>query len=148
MAAKKVNNGGLGLRERAVYELIERGGFTVAHIPLYKHEVMLLTQAGLIRREGDRVVPTHPLFTGTGAPARPPTSPPPREPAMPSFVVRCPQEIIDALQAHVEAGEYRDKSTAARTVLARGLGLEGKVRVTTGPASRESSGMHKAVRNT
>lgn len=146
MAAKRLNNGGLGAEARGVYELIERGGFTVAHMAIYKQEVLALTQAGLVKRDGDRIVPTHPLFAPTRPPTRPPSAPPPpREPAMPSFVVRCPQEMIDAIQALVESGEYHDKSHAARAIFARALGLEGKVRVTT-RVSGQSSGQHRAVR--
>lgn len=110
----------LGPGERAVYELAELGTLRAVHAPLYRRQIAALTKAGLLTRDGDRIVPTHPRGPASAPPPALTPEAPPAPPPMETLVVRVPVEVVEAIEAEIREGETR--SDAARRVIARGLG--------------------------
>jgi hypothetical protein len=118
----------IGVGERAVYALVERGEIDAAHAALYRRPLLLLARHGLVKRRDDgayeavratvhpTVAPTIPAPPAPVATIPPPSSTPEVE-AMATLVVRVPQHIIETLDS---IGPSRSK--AARAVLQRALG--------------------------
>lgn len=102
-----------------MYELAELGALRAVHAPLYRRQIAALTRAGLLTREGDRIVPTHPRGPASAPPPALPEAPPAPPPKV-TLVVRVPAEYAEAIDAEIRDGETR--SDAARRVIARGLG--------------------------
>jgi hypothetical protein len=125
----------LSTADRAVYDLVTRGGVDASHAALYRRQLGALARAGLVRRtdEGAFVASSAQPVTiaapGGNAPANGHTPAPPAEPPMVTVTCRVPAEVAQAIEA-LAAGANTARADIIRAALARGLG----------------SGVRKAVR--
>jgi len=109
----------LGPADRAVYDLVSRGGVDASHAALYRRQLGALARAGLVARNADgsyAAVPSQPVTLMPPAPPAAPAAPP-----MVTLVCRVPAEVVASLDA-TAAASGRTRSDAARDALARGLG--------------------------
>jgi hypothetical protein len=128
----------LSTADRAVYDLVTRGGVDASHAALYRRQLGALARAGLVRRtdEGAFVASSAQPVTiaapGGNAPANgihPPA--PPAEPPMVTVTCRVPAEVAQAIEELANSTPGTARADIIRAALARGLG----------------SGVRKAVRS-